>query len=180
MNSLAEYIVPFSGMKIGNYQFNYKIGSEFFNSFEYSEIKDGNLNVSLSLDKSATMMVANFNIEGTVVLECDICLGELEKEIKREYRQIFKFSDDEDLKLDDEITFVSSLEFEINVAPFIVEFVNLSKPNKSSHKEGKCDKALTSVLNEYLLVEETQVEESIKEEEIDPRWNALKKLKNNS
>lgn len=179
MNKLAEYIIPFSGMKIGNYEFNYNIGSEFFDSFEYSEIKDADVIVSLSLNKSETMMVANFDIEGTIVLECDVCLGELEKKIKNEYRQIFKFSDDEDLKLDDEITFVSSLEFQINIAPLIVEFINLSKPNKSSHEIGKCDKALVSVLDEYLLVEKEQVEESsIEEDEIDPRWNVLKKLKN--
>lgn len=181
MNKLAEYIVPFSGMKIGNYEFNYKIGSEFFDSFEYSEIKDGKLNVSLSLDKSETMMVASFEIDGVIILECDTCLGDMEKSISKNYRQIFKFTDDEDLKLDDEITFVKSTEFEIDVSTFIVEFINLSKPNKISHEEGQCDKALVAVLDEYLLVEETKEiieEERIEDEEIDPRWNALKKLKN--
>ncbi len=178
MSKLAEYIIPFSGMKIGNYQFDYKIEEEFFDAFEYSEIKDGNLNVTVSINKSETMMVMNFDIEGLVILECDTCLGELEKPISKEYRQIFKFSDEEDLKLDDEITYVNSSEFEINLAPFIVEFINLSKPNKSSHENGACDESLVAVLEEYLLVKETEVTEEIEDEEIDPRWNALKKLKN--
>jgi uncharacterized metal-binding protein YceD (DUF177 family) len=178
MSKLAEYIIPFSGMKIGNYQFDYKIGEEFFDAFEYSEIKDGNLNVTVSVNKSETMMVMNFDIKGVVVLECDTCLGELEKPVSKEYRQIFKFSDEEDLKLDDEITYVNSSEFEINIAPFIVEFINLSKPNKSSHENGACDESLVAVLDEYLLVKETEITEEIEDEEIDPRWNALKKLKN--
>lgn len=179
MNKLAEYIIPFSGMKIGNYQFNYNIGKEFFDAFEYSEIKDGNLKVTVSVNKSETMMVMNFEVNGLIVLECDTCLGEVEKSVSNEYRQIFKFSDDEDLKLDDEITYINSSEFEVNLAPFIIEFVNLSKPNKISHKKGECDESLVAVLDEYLLVKETEEDkEEIEDEEIDPRWNALKKLKN--
>lgn len=178
MSILAEYIIPFSGMKVGQFKFDYKIEKEFFDAFEYSEIKDGSLEVVVLINKSETMMVMNFEIKGEIVLECDICLGNLNKEIAREYRQIFKFSDDEDLKLDDEITLVRSSEFEINLAPFIVEFINLSKPNKSRHENGECDEDLVSVLDQYLLVEENEVIESIEDEEIDPRWNALKKLKN--
>lgn len=178
MSILAEYIIPFSGMKVGQFKFDYKIEKEFFDAFEYSEIKDGSLEVVVLINKSETMMVMNFEIKGEIVLECDICLGNLDKEISREYRQIFKFSDDEDLKLDDEITLVRSSEFEINLGPFIVEFINLSKPNKSSHENGECDEDLVSVLDQYLLVEENEVTESIEDEEIDPRWNALKKLKN--
>ena len=177
MNILTEYIVPFSGMKTGKYRFDYKIGKEFFDAFEYSEIRDGSLSVVVVFDKSDTMMIMNFDIKGEVVLECDTCLGDVNKTIAREYRQIFKFSDDEDLKLNDEITLVRSSEFEINTAPFIIEFINLSKPNKSSHENGECDEELVSVLDEYLLVEESEIEESIEEKEIDPRWNALKKLK---
>jgi len=180
MKELAEYIIPFSGMKIGNYNFDYKITDTFFDAFEYSEIKKGNLLVKLLIEKSETMMVAYFEIKGDVISECAICLEELSVSIDKKYRQIFKFSDEEDLKLDDEITFVSSTEFEINVAPFIVEFTNLSKPNKITHEEGQCDKSLVAVLDEYLLVEESKIEETDVEDEdsIDPRWNALKKLKN--
>lgn len=180
MKELAEYIIPFSGMKIGNYNFDYKISDKFFGAFEYSEIKKGDLIVELLIEKSETMMVAHFDIKGEIVSECAICLGELNVSIDKKYRQIFKFSDEEDLKLDDEITFVSSTEFEVSVAPFIVEFINLSKPNKTTHKEGQCDESLVAVLDEYLLVEESNIEEiDVEDEEVtDPRWNALKKLKN--
>ncbi len=178
MNDLSEYIIPFSGMKIGNHQFEYKIGKTFFDAFEYSEIKDGELIVSVSVDKSETMLLMHFDINGAVYLACDICLGELKHKMEERYRQIFKFSDDEDLKLDDEITYVRSTEFEVNIAPFIVEFINLSKPNKLQHKKGECDEALVAVLDEYLLVREEELEDDIAEDEVDPRWNALKKLKN--
>lgn len=180
MSDLAEYIISFKGLKIGQFEFDYKIEKKFFDSFEYSEIKDGSLNVVVLLKKSETMMVMNFEIKGDVVLECDTCLGDVSKTIAREYRQIFKFSNDEDLKLDDEITLVRSSEFEINIAPFILEFINLSKPNKSSHEDGKCDEELVSVLDEYLLVEKEEKEDSNEEKEIDPRWNALKNLKTNN
>lgn len=178
MKFLAEYIVPFSGMKIGNHQFDYKIRKEFFDAFEYSEIEDGELNVIVSVDKSETMMIMNFNISGEINMECDVCLEELKQPLEANYRQIFKFSDDEDLKLDDEITYVRSTEFKINIAPFIIEFINLSKPNKTRHPVGECNDELIAVLDEYLLVKEEHKEDNSEEEDIDPRWNALKKLKN--
>jgi len=179
MKHLTEYIIPFSGMKIGKYEYDYKIGKEFFDAFEYSEIKDGDLSVSVSIEKSETMMLMLFDIKGTVFLECDLCLGNVKHAIENNFRQIFKFTDEEDLQLDDEITFVNSSMFEVNIAPNIVEFINLSKPNKVQHNKNECNEDITSVLNEYLLVEKEEVENNLDEDEIDPRWNALKKLKNN-
>ena len=138
--------------------------------------------VELLLEKSETMMIAYFDIAGEITLECDTCLGDVIETVSKKYRQIYKFTDDEDLNLTDEMTHVSFKEFEINVAPLIVEFINLCKPNKVNHEEGKCDEELTEMLNEYLLVEEHIEIESINNEEdegdLDPRWNALRNLKN--
>ncbi len=180
MKDLTEYIIPFSGLKIGNHNFTFKIQKTFFDAFEYSEIKNGELTVELLLEKSETMMVAYFDIKGDVTLECDTCLGDVIKPITKQYRQIYKFTDDEDLNLTDEMTHVSFREFEINVAPLILEFINLCKPNKVNHQEGECNEAFTEVLNKYLLVEEKTESKSNEnnEIEIDPRWNALNKLKN--
>jgi len=182
MKDLTEYIIPFSGLKIGNHNFIFKIQKTFFDAFEYSEIKDGDLVVELLLEKSETMMVAHFAIVGEVTLECDICLGDVIETVSKKYRQIYKFTDDEDLNLSDEMTHVSFREFEIDVAPLIIEFINLCKPNKVNHQKGKCDKELTQMLDEYLLVEEKiEIESKDNEEDegdLDPRWNALRKLKN--
>ena len=179
MKKLTEFIIPFSGMKIGDYDYSFKVGKEFFEAFEYSEIKEGSVEVLVTLNKSETMMLFNFELNGVLNLECDKCLGEVDFEISNQtFRQIFKFTDEEDLQLDDEICFVPSSQFEVNLAPFILEFVNLCKPNKVLHTEGECDPGLTSVLEEYLLVEKDEdAERELEEENIDPRWNVLKKLK---
>jgi len=182
MNDLTEYIIPFSGLKIGHHNFTFKIQKTFFDAFEYSEIKNGNLVIELALEKSETMMIAHFDIEGDITLECDSCLGDVIETVSTQYRQIYKFTDDEDLNLTDEMTHVSFREFEIDTAPLIIEFINLCKPNKVNHKEGECNAEFTNMLDEYLLVEEHIETESNDNEEdegdLDPRWNALSKLKN--
>ena len=162
-------------MKIGSYTYDFKIGKEFFDAFEYSEIREGDLIVKVEMEKSETMMLFNFSVEGTLSLECDKCLEELQQPVARNYRQIFKFTDAEDLFLDDEIRNIPFSQFEIDLAPYIVEFINLSKPIKVVHPEGECNPKVTNVLSEYLLVEKEEIEEE--NEEVDPRWEALKKLK---
>lgn len=183
MKTLDEYIIPFSGMKLGNHQFDYKIEDKFFEHFDYSEVKKGNINAVVSVEKSETMMIIHFLFKGKMYLNCDMCLGNLDYELDSKFRHIFKFSDNEDLKINDEMSNIKSSEFELDISPYIIEFINLSMPKKIKHSNGKCDKELIGLLDEYLLVED-DLQNTNKnvdnEEEYDDRWNALKKLKNNN
>lgn len=179
MKKLTEYIIPFSGMKIGSYTYEFKIGKEFFDAFEYSEIKEGDVTVQVGLEKSETMMLFDFSITGTLDLECDKCLEPLSQPVSREFRQIFKFTDAEDLFLDDEIRNIPFSQFEVDLSPYIVEFINLCKPIKVVHPEGECNVDVSRLLDEYLLVEDKENEIS-ENEEVDPRWEALRKLKKNN
>ena len=79
-------------------------------------------------------------------------------------------------------------EGEINVAWFMYEFIALSIPMKHVHAPGKCNKAMTSKLSKHLKTNANEdrdevfetggddivIEEEV-EEQIDPRWNELKK-----
>jgi uncharacterized metal-binding protein YceD (DUF177 family) len=85
-------------------------------------------------------------------------------------------------------------EGEINIAWFLYEFIELSIPMKHVHAPGKCNKAMTSKLSKHLRgsandesddndVEgfEGPVIDNVEEEEnIDPRWNELKKILDNN
>jgi len=175
MKNLEEYNIKFVNLKAGTHQFSYKVGKEFFDAFEYSEIKTGNIAVSMDMEKTTGMLVLNFSVKGTIDAECDLCLDPIDITIEGDFRQIVKLSDNEE-STDEEIVFIPSSEFEINVSPFIFEFVHLCIPAKKSHEIGKCNNNVQDILNEYMLTESDEAEES---EEMDPRWAALKALKEN-
>jgi uncharacterized metal-binding protein YceD (DUF177 family) len=68
-------------------------------------------------------------------------------------------------------------EFEIDVAQYIYEMIALSVPQKRVHpgvKDGSLQTEALTKLNE-LRVKEEKVENK-EEEDIDPRWEKLKKL----
>jgi len=175
MGDLKEYNIKFVNLKSGSHEFSYKVGKEFFDAFEYSEIAAGEVSISMTLEKSTGMLVLNFLISGFIDSECDLCLDPVQIDVEGKFRQIVKLAEDEESS-DEEIIFIPPSEFEINVSPFIFEFIHLCIPAKKQHEEGKCNIEVQSKLNEYMLTETDEVEE---QEEIDPRWEVLKALKIN-
>lgn len=177
MKSLKQYSVPHTGLKLGKHHFSFDVNREFFNEFEYSIVKDGTVKVALVLDKQETMMVLDFEIEGKVVLTCDRCLSEYPQHIASKDRLIAKFSEDKDLEDDtEEVVVLSKNDTEIDVSEFIYEMITLALPYINL-----CDApGNTSVCDEEMIakLKEFSVDES-EEEKIDPRWDALKNIKNN-
>ena len=93
----------------------------------------------------------------------------------------------------DNLIVIPEEEGEINVAWFMYEFIALAIPMKHVHAPGKCNKAVTSKLSKHLKTDANEdsdevfdtggddivVEEEM-EEQIDPRWNELKKILDNN
>jgi uncharacterized metal-binding protein YceD (DUF177 family) len=179
--NLKKYDISFVGLKEGIHSYNYKIGKEFFTNFINSDsvFEDGNVDVELQLEKSSTMLVLMFSIKGTLNVECDVCLDPLVLNISNEFRQICKFSDKAFIGSDDEVTAIPLSDYEINVSRFIYEFIHLCIPAKMTHEDGECNDKVKDIVSQYLLTEKAELEPQIKEnEDVDPRWAALKELKN--
>lgn len=179
MSSENEYVIQFSGLKLGTHSFDFEIGKEFFEAFEFSEIQNCKVNVKMDMEKSSTMLVLLFDVEGTVDFPCDRCLEPVELPIEGNYRQVVKFSDYEESNEDDEIIILPTAEYEIDVTKLIYDFIMLSIPLKRAHEEGECDPELVAKLNDFLVEElPEETEEEADEEDMDPRWQALRDLKN--
>ena len=88
-------------------------------------------------------------------------------------QQIAKFSEEE-IDEDEEIITLGKSDHEINIAPLIYEYINVSVPFIATcGDEGNteyCDKEMLDSLNK-LSVNNEQTET------VDPRWEALKKIK---
>jgi len=176
LKSLEQYGIPFTGLKLGIHQFEFRVEDAFFEEFEYSLVKSGKLNVELELEKQETMMILYFIIRGEIKLACDVCLADYPYPVEIRERQIVKLSGNEDLEDDtEEIIVLKRNEVEINVATLIYEYINLAAPYISRcEDEGNtswCDREMIEKLEQLAPGAKEEIENE------DPRWDALKNIK---
>ena len=182
MKENQKYIIPFVGLKIGKHTFEYSITDSFFELFEYSTVQKGKVKVELLFEKKETMMIGNFTIQGIVETTCDRCNDIMDVEIEGEYQLIYKFDDKE--SDDESLIIVYPEEYEIDIKNSLLELISVSIPTLHKHPDGKCNEEMISILDEYLLVSDdelyedsdTSTEKNTDEDDIDPRWKALKNL----
>ncbi len=176
MKSLKQYSIPFTGLKIGQHQFNFEVDKDFFEEFEYSLVKNGLLQVNLALEKQQTLMVLDFHIKGSIQLSCDKCLADFPNQIETKDRLIAKFTESEDLADSEEVVIINKNENEIDVSGFIYEMINLAVPYISICDEpGKmesCDQEMLQKIEELSIAQE-------KSDDNDPRWDILKNIRKN-
>ena len=175
MKPLKEFTIPFVGLKIGKHQFEYKIEKSFFEYFEYEEFNDVNVDVYLELDKKTTLLELNFKITGAVNINCDVTNEPYNQHIENEFDLVVKFGDEYNDE-DTDILIVPHGTYEINIQQYIYELIVLAVPIKRIHpgvEDGTLDSDILKKLEELSpkLKEEKDIEE-----EVDPRWNTLKKL----
>ncbi len=175
MNLLKQFSLPFTGLKLGTHQFEYELDDAFFNAFEYSLIKSGKLKVDLELEKQETMMLLKFKVIGTVNLDCDKCLSEFPLPINLYERQIVKFAEAEMESDDDEIISLSRKDVAIDISGPLYEMINVAVPyiKNCAQANKDCDQEMIARLDQLSI--EKQHEEN--EQNSDPRWEALNKLK---
>ncbi|TLX73932.1 DUF177 domain-containing protein [Labilibacter sediminis] len=178
MNKLSDYTIAFKGLKDGKHDFHYDIDQSFFDAIENSVIEKGQFEVDVTLNKKTQMLQLDFNIVGNVQAICDNCLGEVTVPVSYNGRIFIKFGIMYD-EPNEEIIILPQEEHEYNVAQLIYEFIVVSMPLRSVHEDDEnCDPEMINKLDEFMA---GHYEEDNKEEEAtDPRWDALKKLKDNS
>ncbi len=173
MEKHKEYSIPFSGLKQGKHQFDFKVDNTFFDSFGYREFNNADINLSLELNRMSTMLELEFNARGTVNVDCDLTREPFDQPIEGNMELVVKFGEtynDED----DEILIIPHGEHQINVAQLVYEMLVLAVPQKRVHP-GVNDGTLKSEALKRL--DELQPKESKKDEDkTDPRWDALKDL----
>ena len=173
MKSLRNYSIPFTGLALGKHHFEFDVDDAFFNEFEYSLVKKADLKCEVEIEKQETMMILDFHITGTIDANCDKCLSQYPQQLDVHEQEIAKFSD-EAIDEDDEIIALGKNEHEIVLAGLIYEYINVAVPLIAScGDEGNtpyCDKEMLDKLNDLSANNE-------QDENPDPRWDALKKIK---
>ncbi len=175
MCSLEFMKIDLKGMTTDHEVCEYDLTDDFFSALDGSQLEHGTLHVSVSIRKMAGFFELLFKTEGYVSVSCDRCLEDMEQPIDTINRLMVKLGDTYS-ETDDTVT-VSEDEGILVADWFVYEFIMLAIPIKHVHAPGKCNSAMTQKLAELSGAVRSSEEE---EEIIDPRWEKLKSLKNNS
>ncbi|HRH69393.1 MAG: DUF177 domain-containing protein [Flavobacteriales bacterium] len=167
MEPLQDHTIAFSGLKDGEHAFRFILEQPFFDASGEEEWEGGNVTVDVTLDKSASLLVANMHATGTVTLRCDRCNAPLHFPLNGKQRQIFSLSGEEQMD-DDELVSLDAREHSINLTHYIYECLRLALPIRHVHAPGQCDPEVEKVLSKLIVEHEPTP---------DPRWEVLKELK---
>ena len=170
------FTIPVSGLKPGRHIYDFEINKEFFDRFEESEVKEGDLTAIVEAEKRSSHIELNVKISGKVRVCCDRCLDMFYQTIDSENKLLIKFGKTRD-ESDPDILTIPVDENELEMNQYFYEFIYLSLPIKRVHpddKNGKstCDPEMLKKIEEHIVIEEGSNN--------DPRWEELKKLMNNN
>jgi uncharacterized protein len=174
MNGRRKYVISFSGLSVGKHEYEYRLGDAFFEKIEYSEIKKAEVRIDVRLNKQSDLLMLDFIVRGKVLLPCDRCAEEFSVKINGEYQLFVKLGGmaGEAVENEDMIRLTAN-EGELDIAHQLYEYSLLSIPHKRIHpKLNDCNQETLKKLKEF--------EASTHEQQGDPRWDLLKKLKFNN
>ena len=165
-----DYILPIAGLSIGYHDFEFEIDDKFFDNFEFSEVKKGNVKVNLNVEKHERESILTFNFGGSVFIPCDRCNDEFEQPIENEVVIYLKYGHEYEEESDDVIVILSE-EGEFDISSLIYEYIILSLPIHRVHEDvSECNQEIINYL-------ENAANQVVENDDIDPRWKCLEELK---
>lgn len=189
MGKFDKYNIQLKTMEIGTSEVEYLLGNEYFEAIGEEAIQKGNVNAKVRVTKSTKQSELHFELEGKVVVLCDRCLEEMDQPIKTSGHLIVRmgkeFKDD-----GDDVVIIPEEQGIINISWFLYEFIELAIPIKHVHPFGRCNTGMANKLSEHLVdsdsyeddaesfgVASGETNSENNDGLVDPRWEALKKLK---
>lgn len=184
MKKEEKYGLSLINLKNKEYQYSFLIGNDFFAQFDDPLIEEARLEVKLNMNKSETMVQLFFHFQGSVQLVCDRSLDIFDYPLDFKEKMIFKFGEEEEI-ISEELEVISRNRTFIDLSQYFYEFINLAIPMKRLHprysdeQEEDDDSSLAIVYQSSADDDAENTDETASDAPIgDPRWEALKKLKN--
>lgn len=174
MEHLKEYTIPFIGLKAGNHQFDFQIGQEFFEHFEYDDFNDSQVNLVVLMTKKPTMLEFDLEFDGLANVNCDLTNEAFDLPISGSHHFVVKFGSDFDDQNED-LMIIPHGSHEVNIQQQVYETIVLSLPSRRVHpgvEDGSLKSDVLDKLNELSLGNQNGDDS----DDTDPRWDDLKKL----
>jgi len=174
----SEYQIAYVGLKLGKHEFKFTIDNSFFDSLgtepELLLVDRGDLVAHIIFDKQQeNLFHLEFQINGSLVLNCERCLDDFNYPLSLNEKQWVKTGD---VDFDDpDILVLPKNEFQLDIGPLIYEFISLALPLIRIHPDNdlgipSCSNETSEIIKKF-LPQESEIRS-------DPRWEALKDLKN--
>lgn len=137
-----DFVVPLNGLAQGRTEFRRRVGKEFFERFENSDILDAALDVDVEVGKTGRFIGVDGSVKGTVTVICDRCLEDLELPVDAGFALSVKFGQtgsDGETEGDREIMVLPYGESDLDLSQTVYDYICLSLPVQRVHEEGGCD-----------------------------------------
>lgn len=176
---MKEFEVKIAGLSPGHHTFTLPVTDAFFAHYPESLVQRGNLQAMVDLEKSETMVIARFLIQGEVELISDRTLEPFMEPIRAQEQIVYKFGEVAE-EVSDELVIVPWTAVYLDVSQPIYEFITLAIPQRKVEPElrGKDDPQADIELIYKSEADEPEGEEG-DDKSTDPRWAELKRLFNN-
>ena len=138
MEETKRYTIAYRGLRSGLHDFHFKVDGGLFRAYGSTEIKDGDCDVSVALERGESMLTLDVTVDGSVVVECDRCLEDCNVPIHYEGQLLVKFSD-EVHEYDGEVMWLLPMEDEVDLTQYIYESIVLALPYQRVHPDGECN-----------------------------------------
>ena len=177
---MKDYFVQLNKLENGSNFFNFAINEKIFSEYENSDILSAAVNCKTEIIKTEISLTVNLSFFGTVVVECDRCLDDLELPVNAEEVLYVDFStQSSDLSEADNRITILETDTKLDLSKHLYDYILIALPIKRVHgqdKKGKsyCNPEMIANLNKYLSNKE---DEKVGESPGDPRWQTLKNLK---
>lgn len=170
----TKYIINTGGLSVGNHEFEFEVTGKFFKEQESSEISDANVKVKALLLKQNNVLQLEFDLLGTVALDCDRCLKEFDFPVSGHEKLLVKYGSPENST--DEVLMIPEGETQLNVTQNIYEYILTAIPARRvpceiDKKRFKCDNDMLQKLSESST--------SVESTDDNPMWEKLNKIKLN-
>jgi uncharacterized metal-binding protein YceD (DUF177 family) len=168
---LRDFAIPFTGLKDGKHEFDFKIDDTFFVHFAETEIHKGLLRATVQMEKGINFLELQINISGIVEVICDRCLESFNLPVDCSNNLYVRFGE-RSYEQSEEVVILATGESEINMAQYFYEYIHLALPYSKVHSlipGGTCNKGMLNRLNAAMPNRNNTGG-------TDPRWEQLKKL----
>jgi len=164
--------IDLKGLKEGVNHLEFDLDDTYFKAVDAPEVSRGNVHVSLDIVRNGNdFFTLDFHEVGTMMISCDRCLDLMEQPIETTQRLEVNFGTENSEEGD--LVTVAEDEGILDVTWYLYEFIALAIPIKHVHAPGKCNSAMVRALEEYSAARSGEEDE----QPMDPRWEALLKLK---
>ena len=138
---MQPFEITLNGLTSGTTEFQWHADGQFFESFDNSEVLGADLMVTAEVEKSGNYIGVDCSIDGSVTVQCDRCLDDLEMAVETGFKLSVKFGPEAgNAEADDvEIVMLPYGSAELDLSQIVYDYVLTSLPLHRVHPDGECN-----------------------------------------